>query len=285
MKTNPYVLQLDIPIEHFYLMQFKLEYGCDDVKVPDLGFLDIESDMFQSSGKVVIGEAPINCISYLDGKTKTMYTFILRKDNIPVVDKTNRKYELYESMRKKYYEQVDDFIANIDDFIKDLHDSFDASYGHIDYHLMVFDTEIRLIGECLKVLRECSPDYWFVWNLPYDEDSIIERIRKNGIDPASVMPDPEMVDHATEFEFRGDNNPKPQKRRHLSKIYTKSIPYDQLPLYAGIRVSKGSLQSMKLNQIAKIVLEDEKLDYSEYGDFKYFNYQNFRLFIKYNIKD
>lgn len=285
VKTNPYILQLDITIEHFYLMQFKHEYATKGLMKPDIGFLDIESDMFQSTGKIQIGADPINCISYLDGKTKTMYTFILRKDNIPHVPATNKKYPIYEEMRKKYYEQVDDFIANIDDFLKELHEKFDASYGHIDYHIMVFEEEIKLIGACLNVIRECSPDFWFVWNLPYDEDSILHRIEYYGYDLNHVIPDPEMQGYGRNVFFKPDNNPKAHKRKHISNLFTKSIPYDQLPLYAGIRVAKGSLQSMKLNQIAKIELNDEKLDYSEYGDFKYFNYQNFRLFIMYNIKD
>lgn len=285
VKINPYVFQLDIRIEHFYLMHFKHEYGNSDVKNPDIGFLDIESDMFQSTGKVVIGADPINCISYLDVRRRTMFTFVLRKDNIPTVPENHPKFKIYEDIRAKYYVQVDDFIANIDNFIEELHNDFDDSYGKLDYHIYMFDREIDLIAATLNTIRECDPDFWFVWNLPYDEDSIIQRIEKNGFDPALVVPDSEMKGGSRQFYFRGDNNPKAQKRRHISNIFTKSIPYDQLPLYAGVRVSKGALQSLKLNQVAKNVLNDSKLDYSEYGDFKYFNYQDFKRFIKYNIKD
>lgn len=55
--------------------------------------------------------------------------------------------------------------------------------------------------------------------------------------------------------------------------------------YAGIRSGKGKLESVKLTRIAESEIEDEKLDYSEYGNIKMFPYYNFRLFIKYNIKD
>lgn len=283
-KISPYIFQLDIPIEHFYLMQFKREYGNDALKKPDIGYLDIESDMFQSTGRLVVGADPINCISYLDGKTRTMYTLVLRKDHIPDVPPTNIKYNTYNKLRESYYQQVDYFIEHVDDFIKELHNDFDESYGHIDYQILIFDEEVKLIQAVFEIIRLCSPDYWFVWNLPYDEESMIERLRVNGVDPATIISDEEMQG-GRDFYFKPDNNPKPQKRRHISNIFTKSIPVDQLPLYAGIRVSRGSLQSMKLNQIAKIVLGDSKLDYSEYGDFKYFCYQDFWKFIKYNIKD
>ena len=174
---------------------------------------------------------------------------------------------------------------SIDDFVKELHDMFDESYGVMDYQLFMFEDEFELIQACIETIRQVSPDYWFVWNLPYDEESIIKRIEYHGKNPAEVFSDPDMIGGPREFYFKGDNNPKPQKRRHISNIFTRSIPVDQLPLYSGIRVSRGSLQSMKLNQIAKTVLKDSKLDYSEYGDFKYFCYQNFWKFLIYNIKD
>lgn len=285
VKASPYISQIDMKIEHFYLMQFKHEYAAPNVGHIKVGYLDIESDMVQSTGKLVVGRDPINCISFLDGDGKTMYTFFLRKDFLPHVPETNVKYTVYENLRKKYYEQVDYLVDHINDFVKELHDMFDASYGVIDYQLFMFEDELELIKACAETIRQVSPDYWFVWNLPYDEESMIKRVEYHGVNPAEVFSDPEMIGGPREFYFKGDNNPKPQKRRHISNIFAKSIPVDQLPLYAGIRVSRGSLQSMKLNQIAKTVLGDSKLDYSEYGDFKYFCYQDFWKFLIYNIKD
>lgn len=287
VKTNPYIFQLDIQIEHFYLLQFKHEYGNDVMKTPSVGYLDIESDMFQSVGKIVIGADPINCISFLSGNSKTMYTAVFTKDHIPHVDPSHKKYEVYEKLRKSFYEQVDYFVNNIKKFVEELHSMFDASYGVIDYQIYTFDNELDLIRFIFEAIRFEEPDYWTVWNLPYDEQQMIERIRILGADPMEIIADPEMrgMGRQNNFYFREDKNPKPHKRRHISSIYMKSIPIDQLPVYGGIRVAKGSLQSYKLNQVAKDVLNDEKLDYSEYGNFKYFPYENFWKFIIYNIKD
>lgn len=284
VKQNPYLFQFDIQIEHFYLMQFKHEYANNAPKKVSLGFLDIESDMFQNKGKVVPGKDPINCVSYLHRESMTMYTLFLRQDFIPEVPQTNIKYNHYTNLRKKYYEQVDAFVADIDNYVKYLHECFDESYGVIDYKLFMFEKEIDLIEALFEIINATSPDYWFVWNLPYDEESLINAIIRNGKDPTTIISDLEMRQNR-EFYFRPDNNPKPQKRRHVSNIFSKSIPVDQLPLYAGVRVSRGSLQSMKLNVIAEAVLADKKLDYSEYSDFRYFCYSDFRKFITYNIKD
>lgn len=287
VKCNPYIFQLDIQIEHFYLLQFKIEYGNDVLKKPSVGYLDIESDMFQSVGKIMIGADPINCISFLHGDSRTMYTAILRKDNIPHVDPSHKKYEVYEKLRKSFYEQVEAFESDIKNFIEELHSMFDASYGVMDYQIYMFDSELELISFIFEAIRVSSPDYWLVWNLPYDEQQMIERIKILGGNPMDIIADPEMrgLGRENNFYFKEDKNPKPHKRRHISSIYMKSIPVDQLPVYGGIRVAKGSLQSYKLNQVAKNVLNDEKLDYSEYGNFKYFPYENFRRFIIYNIKD
>lgn len=285
VKINPYVFQLDIKIEHFYLMQFKHEYPYSGDVELDIGFLDIESDMFQSTGKVVVGADPINCVSYLDVRTLTMNTFILRKDNIPQTPVGHPKHEIYENLRDNYYKQVDSFIDNIDQFTQELHDAFDEIYGKLNYHIYMFDTEIDLILALFRKIEECEPDFWFVWNLPYDEESLIKRIEYHGYDPANIISDKEMRGGSRQFYFKADNSPKAHTRKHISNIFSKSIPYDQLPLYAGIRISKGSLQSLKLTKIAELVIDDKKLDYSEYGDFKYFCYQNFKLFVMYNIKD
>jgi len=284
-KISPYVFQLDIQIEHFYLMHFKLEYGNDAPKKPSLGYLDIESDMFQSVGRVIPGADPINCISFLDGDRKTMYTAVLRKDHIPHLSPSDKKYEYYESLRTKYYNQVDYFIEHVDDFIAECHKNFDESYGYIDYQIFMFEDEVDLITFIFETIKACSPDFWLVWNLPYDENQMIERLRYHGKDPASIISDAELIGKGRNFYFKEDKNPKAQKRRHISNIFSSSIPIDQLPVYAGIRVSRGSLQSLRLNQVAKDVLNDEKLNYSEYGQFKFFCYLDFWTFILYNIKD
>lgn len=56
-------------------------------------------------------------------------------------------------------------------------------------------------------------------------------------------------------------------------------------IYAGIRSGRGELASTKLNYVAQIELNDEKLDYSEDADIKTLFYRNLYKFIEYNLKD
>ena len=65
--------------------------------------------------------------------------------------------------------------------------------------------------------------------------------------------------------------------------YTKYI--DQMVLYAATRKGQSELRSYNLNNIGRLELEDEKIDYSEEANFKTLPYVNYRKFVIYNIKD
>ena len=64
-----------------------------------------------------------------------------------------------------------------------------------------------------------------------------------------------------------------------------SVFLDQMILYAITRKGGGELRSIKLNDVGKFEIGDEKLDYSEFADIKTLPYENYWLFVKYNIKD
>lgn len=60
---------------------------------------------------------------------------------------------------------------------------------------------------------------------------------------------------------------------------------DQLLFYAQLRKGLGKKDSNSLNAIAREELGDEKLDYSDLGTIADFPYKDYKLFVKYNIKD
>jgi hypothetical protein len=55
--------------------------------------------------------------------------------------------------------------------------------------------------------------------------------------------------------------------------------------YAGVRAGRGVIPSLKLNNVARTELKDEKYDYSEVSDIKHLFYDDLVKFILYNIKD
>lgn len=284
-KFSNLVGQLDMDIEHFYMMMFYKEYGQYTSKHPlTLAYSDIEADTISINHFPSPGEVPINAISYFDETTDTMYTFICTQDNVPHVPKTDHRYERFEKLRNRFKKQVDEFVADIDGFKEECKKDFEESYGEIEYKILLFDTEIEMLVAYWDLIDLLQNDLCFFWNAPFDISNLVERCRAIGYDPSDVIP---------MKRFRGiriphwyeDKNPQAHKRKHIFDLYTKTTFMDQMVNYAGIRSGKGKLPSVKLTRIAENEIEDEKLDYSEYGNLRMFPYYNFRQFIKYNIKD
>lgn len=283
-KYSKYVFQLDMDIEHFYMMNFFKEYGYKvDTKPLSIGFSDIESDIINCEGFAKPGEAPTNAISYFDENTKEMFTFVCVQDNLPHLPTNHPDYEKIESLRASFKEQTEYFMDHLDAFKEECKQKFEEEYGEIEYNILVFADELSMYRAYWKILDIHQNDFLFFWNAPYDISNLIERPKTLGADPSDIIVCPEFGHRIP--VWHQDNNYMVHKRKHILDTYTKVTPMDQMVNYAGIRSGKGKLPSVKLNAIAKSELKDEKLDYSEYGNIKMFCYENFWLFILYNIKD
>ena len=282
-KFSNFVFQGDMDVEHFYMVQFALEYETDAPKKLSRGFSDIESDVINIDGFGEPGEAPPNAISYLDANTMTMYTLVCIQDNVPHVDPTHKKYEYYEKLRSRFQEQTENFVNNIDKFVEECNRDFDESYGPITYNVLVFEDEVSMTQAYWRIVDMCDNDYAYFWNAPYDLSNLIERPKVLGLDPADFIPSKEFGKRSPHWVE--DKNAMVHKRKHVFDTFTRCTFMDDMVMYAGIRSNRGKLPSTKLNVIAKKELEDEKLDYSEYGNIRMFPYYDFWKFIKYNIKD
>jgi hypothetical protein len=284
-KYSPYVYQIDMDIEHFYMMEFFKEYGYKtETKPLTLGFFDIESDIIQQSGFASPGEAPTNAISYFDSNTNTMYTLLCIQDNVPHVPESSRNYEFYEKLRARFKRQTEDFVNRIDEFKEECKKSFEESYGKIDYKIFVFDEEIAMHKAFWKIVHFCQNDFMFAWNAPYDVSNLIERPKTLGYDPDDFIPD-SSFEGRRHVKWYEDKNATVHKRKHIFDTFTLTTIMDQMVNYAGKRSGKGKLPSVKLNAIAKNELKDTKLDYSEYGNIRMFPYYDWWRFVLYNIKD
>lgn len=292
-KFSQYAYHIPEDIETYYQMQFKLEYPAEAPKELSVGFLDIETDIISITGFPEHGEVPINAVSYLDYERMQMYTFIYLKDDIPVLKPSDPKYEYYENLRAKFKNMTDEFVDNLKPFKEMLNEEYDEIYGKINYNLLCFDDEEKMIITLFNVLRASQNDYIMIWNQGFDNNYLIDRPRALGMDVESLFVDPLFLQHPKfqsgelqrKVYFKEDKNPVAHKRRHVSVTYSLFTFVCQMISYAGIRANRGKLPSLKLNAIGKAEFGDEKVDYSEYGNFRYFPYIDFKKFIQYNIKD
>lgn len=262
IKYCPYVLGSDLKIHTYYMMYFLREYGNTVPKDLHVVFLDTEADVRDFVGFPPIGAAPSTVHSFVDDKTNEVYTFILRNEKNPLVG------------------ELED---NVEAFIRELHEDFDESYGVLNYNIMFFDREIELFVAMFSILNAIDPDFIEVWNLPYDMQYFIERIKNLGYEPTSVMCHKDFDRKIT--YFKEDENPVVHKRKHECKVSMMPVWLDQMVIDAGIRSAGSKMPSNKLNARAKAELDDEKLDYSEESNIGEFPWKNFWKYVKYNIKD
>jgi DNA polymerase elongation subunit (family B) len=120
----------------------------------------------------------------------------------------------------------------------------------------------------------------------FDKLTLLNRIDQLGGDKDDIICHPDFPEETRRAFFTEDKrNQKFADKSETfdSSSYTQYL--DQLILYASLRKGSGEKESYALNAVAKDELGDEKLDYSESGDIKTLPYTNFRLFVKYNIKD
>lgn len=286
-KLNPYVYGLDIEVENFYLIQFIKEYPCHEVKNINCGYFDIENDIIRIDHFPEYGETPINAVTYIDGNTKTAYTLILAKSDIPVVSEKHPKYAEYEDLRERWTDQIKDIKSHIPEFIQYLHSKYDENYPGFEFYLAFFDDEIQLIQAFWDIVKTCNNDFVYAWNLPYDAQNMMNRPGILGYNVNDIIPDEKITkdDPNSSVLFVEDKNAKVAKRKHQCVTWTLPTFLDQMVIYAGIRSGRGELASTKLNYIAEIELKDEKLDYSEDADIKTLFYRNLKKFIEYNLKD
>ena len=277
----PQVFFSDTNIEDHYRFKFAMTYQNEVIKL-NKGFFDIEVDgKFAAGDFVQMGECEINCVSYLDERTRKIYTFILRNSNNPLI---------------KVFE---DEIANGFFGIKEIGSFIEEAVGgeenytkyHLDeftYDLLFYDHEIELIDDLFKVIHMCDADFVEGWNSSgFDLEYIIARIEILGYNPADIMCDKRwdikvvknFVDerHKSDFAERGD----------YTFISGNTVFIDQMIQYASRRKSKiGSFASFKLDDIGLLEAGVQKLDYSHITQsVTELPWLDFKTFVLYNIMD
>ena len=282
----PYCYGCDFQPEYYFMKQWYDKYP---LQKPHLtkAYLDIEVDMMDYMVDMDhVSEtawAPVNCATVIIEETKEVFTFVLKPYKPPKLgtsEQQKKRYELYESQLKQY----NDIISDVDGFIKELHDSFDATYGELDYHLRRYDVEIDLIADIFNLINTRKPNFCLIWNMRFDIQYLISRIQVLGYDPTSIVCSPEIPNPRA--YFKADRSTWQIEKQYDYFNVTSFTQYQcQMRNFGGIRKSQHKLRSLSLNAIGDRELGDKKVDYAEYGNIVQFPYENFRRFILYNIKD
>ena len=259
----PYVFNSDMDIEDFWKGKFLDTFESNKDKLTK-GYFDIEVDSIDYPGFPDEHEAPcpINAVTYVDQETKTSHTFLLRNKHNPLIKEFEGEIEEF----KKYLKTK-------------LRDDF-------DYKIYMFDSELALIREFFNIVNECKPDFNLAWNARFDLVTLLNRIEKLGGDKNDIVCHPDFDEDFKFAYFSEDTrNQKPGDKNDSFSCASYTLYYDQLILYASLRKGMGEKESYSLSNIAQEELNDDKLDYSDTGNIKTLPYEDYKMFVEYNIKD
>lgn len=285
----PYVFGSDFDVRVLYRIDWLRKLDNKSRKPITKGFLDIEADSFGKPGfpKAEDG-SPIDLVTIIDNSNMKSYTFALVGRGVDKVfpneisDKQLR--EETEDTVNERLRQEQELMADIPGLKKELHNMFDEHYGSLDYNFYFYTDERKLLVHLFQLINQLKLDFITVWNIGFDIPYIMTRLRMLGLDPKEVMCHPDFPSKQCYFKEDHKNSlPKNKSNFFFCSSYT--VWYDQMQLYAAIRKSDKELRSLKLTDIARDEIRDEKLDYSEDGDIKTLSYKNYRKYIIYNIKD
>lgn len=295
LNRYPYAFGHDFDITTYWRYHWYKNATAPKQRKISKGFMDIEADSFHISGFADPTTCPIDLVSVMDSENMKMYTFALvgrtyeKKDFSHISDeKEQRKLKKREDIKNDWYlyrnKKEQELIDGIDGLKEELHEMFDETYGEIDYNFYFYHDEKKMLIHLFQLINQLKMDFMLIWNISFDIPYIYERMKFLGLDPKEVMCHPDFPVKKCYFK-KDTRNFDVKNKSDFFHLSSYTVFYDQMILYAAIRKGREELRSHKLTYIAKKEIGDEKLDYSEEGDFKKFPYTNYRKYVIYNIKD
>lgn len=284
----PFCYGCDFQPEYYYYKNWYEKYEiAKNIKLTK-SFLDIETDLMDYTidldNVASTPWAPVNVVTIILEETLDVYTFVLRPYKPPRLGRSEQEYAERYAMYEKQLRDHLYLMSHMNEFIKDLHDSFDDTYGYLNYHIREYEEEIDLIADLFRLINQRKPNFCMIWNMRFDIQYLFYRIMALGYDPKEVMCSNDFKQKKCYFKVdRSTYLLEKQYDYFYCSSYTQYIC--QMRLYASIRKSQHKLRSVKLNAIADRELKDKKVEYPDDTDMKRFPYIDWIRFIKYNIKD
>lgn len=259
------IFSSDVNIEDFYKQKCMEHFGVKQGIKLSKGFLDIEADILKGhiDMKTSEGDAPVNAVTLIDNDKKTSYTLLLRNPDNPLIA---------------------EFEEDIPGFIEEIKEEFREEFGELEYKIVMFDSEIDLIRTLFQIINIIQVDFMMIWNMSFDIRYLMHRIEKHGIDPRDIMCD-ETFKYQECMYYNDTRNFKIKLKTDYFTVSSHTVFVDQMINYAAIRKSGSELDSYKLDFIGGREVGAKKLDYSDTASFRDLPYKDYRMFVRYNIRD
>ena len=284
----PFCYECDFQPEYYFMKNWYDKYELPSNPGLKKAFMDIETDLMDYSVDLEhirdTAYAPVNIVVVILEATKEAYQFILRPYVPP---KNGRSEEEYKERYAMYEKQLKDhqyLMSHLDEHYEKMHKEFDKVYGYLNYHIREYEHEIDLISDVFRLINTKKPNFMLIWNMRFDIQYLFWRIITLGYDPKSIMCHPDIPNPTCYFqEDRSTFLIEKQYDFFHCTSYTQYLC--QMRNYASVRKSQHKLRSVALNAIADRELKDKKVEYPENANIVRFPYEDWILFIIYNLKD
>jgi hypothetical protein len=189
-----YAFGCDFQPEFYFMKKWYEKYPLENVRLSK-AFLDIETDIMDNIPDLekiyLTAYSPVNLITIILEETKESFTFILKPYKPSKIGMSDEEYKTRYSYYEKQLHDHENLMLNLDSFIDNLHKSFDGTYGYLKYGLRVYEKEIDLIADTFRLLNSRKPNFCMIWNMRFDIQYLLERIKILGYDPKSIMCHPD----------------------------------------------------------------------------------------------
>lgn len=274
--TANYIMNSDMDIEDYYRYIFSKKYINDVFKI-NKSFLDIETDTRYAKGNFAeLGEVPINAVTVINQSTNSVYTFLLRNKENPLIE------EFEKSINENLFIELKQFVI---EKVGGEQKAKKYKIMDLNYNFIFFDNEIELIYSVFENINTLCPDIVFAWNMRFDIPYIIERIKVLGYNPEDIMCHKDFK-HKVCTYYTDERNTEIEERCDFAKISGYSVYLDQMIHFASRRKGQQKFDSYKLDAIGEYVAGVHKLDWSHITtSFAKFPYLDYKTFVFYNIMD
>ena len=285
-QQNPRLFETDVDINDFYKMEFIKKYGVNIGGYKKAAF-DIETD---GLGSQKDAKFPVNCLSYFDFTTKTMYQlFWDQPDRWP----TYREFKEYVQNGGYEKELRADPEMN-GEFEKENNLPPRLSINDCKIVIEFYEDEFELLTRFFDIVHMTAPDFAGAWNYTFDLNYMINRLimhikdRHINTRIEDIVCDPDVPPAYRVLNFKEDHNPKAEYYSlwHWFEISGKTTYIDYMATYADVRKGRGVLGSYGLNDVCMVEMKKGKVDYYDIADnAAELPYKDFTKHAHYNFRD
>ena len=99
---------------------------------------------------------------------------------------------VFTAVKRSFFKDHNDVEARLREcFNRRLKD--DIQVRKLQWELVFVDTAGQIVVEVMKKAHEWKPDFLAIWNIKFDMEKMLQALKADGIDPATVFSDPQVV--------------------------------------------------------------------------------------------